>query len=212
MTYEELLAENLRLRVRIRELEQENARLKGYGSSLLCEPEPPQYGRGPVRPERNRDAEIQRRLDIFRGLFRGREDVFAQRFVSSKTGKPGYQPVCKNRWSPECNEHKRKCEGCPFREFVPLDEAVIRRHLDKDAKDIDVIGIYPILEITQFSFFVPILMTRTASTATRTMSFHMCVSAKNGAFPHTLSVRVPGRAPMCGYSSKSQSWLLMPGV
>ena len=44
MTYEELLAENIRLRTRIRELEQENARLKGYGSSLLCEPEPPQYG------------------------------------------------------------------------------------------------------------------------------------------------------------------------
>ena len=41
MTYEELLAENLRLRARIRELEQENARLKGYCSSFLCEPEPP---------------------------------------------------------------------------------------------------------------------------------------------------------------------------
>lgn len=41
MTYEELLAENLRLRARILELEQENARLKGYGSSLLCEPELP---------------------------------------------------------------------------------------------------------------------------------------------------------------------------
>ena len=89
MTYEELQAENLRLRARIRELEQENARLKGYGSSFLCEPEPPQYGNGPMRPERNRDAEIQRRLDIFKGLFRGREDVFAKRFVS-KTGKAGH--------------------------------------------------------------------------------------------------------------------------
>ena len=49
MTYEELLVENLRLRARIRELEQENARLKGYGSSLLCEPEPPQYGNGPAQ-------------------------------------------------------------------------------------------------------------------------------------------------------------------
>lgn len=145
MTYEELLAENLRLRARIRELEQENARLKGYGSSLLCEPEPPQYGSRPVRPERDRDAEIQRRLDIFRGLFRGRDDVFAQRFVS-KAGKAGYQPVCKNRWSPKCTEHKRKCEGCPFREFIPLDDTAIRRHLDKNAKEKDVIGIYPILE------------------------------------------------------------------
>ena len=35
MTYEELQAENRRLRARIRELEQENARLKGYGSSDL---------------------------------------------------------------------------------------------------------------------------------------------------------------------------------
>ena len=85
MTYEELQAENLRLRARIRELEQENARLKGYGSSFLCEPEPPQYGNGPMQPERNRDAEIQRRLDIFKGLFRGREDVFAKRFVSDAT-------------------------------------------------------------------------------------------------------------------------------
>lgn len=45
MTYEELLAENIRLRTRIRELEQENARLKGSGSSLLYEPEPPQTWR-----------------------------------------------------------------------------------------------------------------------------------------------------------------------
>ena len=145
MTYEELLVENLRLRARIHELEQENARLKGYGSSLLCEPEPPQYGNGPKLPERNRDAEIQRRLDIFKGLFRGREDVFAKRFVS-KTGKAGYQPVCRNRWSDGCVEHKYKCEGCPFREFLPFEESVIRRHLDKNATEKDVIGIYPILE------------------------------------------------------------------
>lgn len=145
MTYEELLAENLRLRARIHELEQENARLKGYGSSLLCEPELPKYGSKPIRPILDKDAEIQRRLGVFRGLFRGREDVFAQRFVS-KAGKAGYQPVCKNRWSDGCVAHKNKCDGCPFREFVPLDETAFRRHLDKDAKETDVIGIYPILE------------------------------------------------------------------
>ena len=110
MTYEELLAENLRLRARIHELEQENARLKGYGSSLLCEPELPKYGSKPIRPILDKDAEIQRRLGVFRGLFRGREDVFAQRFVS-KAGKAGYQPVCKNRWSDGCVAHKYKCAG-----------------------------------------------------------------------------------------------------
>ena len=71
--------------------------------------------------------------------------MFAKRFVS-KTGKAGYQPVCRNRWSDGCVEHKYKCEGCPFREFLPLEESVIRRHLDKDATEKDVIGIYPILE------------------------------------------------------------------
>lgn len=62
MTYEELLVENLRLRARIRELEQENARLKDYGSSLLCEPEPLQYGSLSMQIELNRIAEIQRCL------------------------------------------------------------------------------------------------------------------------------------------------------
>lgn len=44
MTYEELLAENQRLRERIRELTHENARLKGRDSHVLCETEPPVYG------------------------------------------------------------------------------------------------------------------------------------------------------------------------
>ena len=35
MTYEELIAENQRLRERIRELEQENARLKGLDEHVL---------------------------------------------------------------------------------------------------------------------------------------------------------------------------------
>ena len=148
MTFEELLAENQRLRERVQALEQENALLRAQYAPVLSEPEPSRYGIGRKKAltEEEKEAELQRRVSIFRNLFKGREDVFAQRFVST-SGKQGYQPVCKNRWSTICQEHRRKCEGCPAREFVPLEDSVIRNHLsgpDKLGKD--VIGLYPILE------------------------------------------------------------------
>ena len=40
------------------------------------------------------------KVTLFRSLFRGREDVFPIRFVSKKTGKPGYAPACSNKWEP----------------------------------------------------------------------------------------------------------------
>jgi hypothetical protein len=36
----------------------------------------------------------------FRSLFRERADVFPVRFVSKKTGNPGYAPACSNKWEP----------------------------------------------------------------------------------------------------------------
>src|SRR5438094_562563 len=38
------------------------------------------------------------KLELFRSLFRGRADVFPTRFVSKKTGKPGYAPACRNKF------------------------------------------------------------------------------------------------------------------
>ena len=137
MTYEELLAENQRLRERIRELELENARLKRQSV-------PGRKTKFPLTPEQ-KEAELQRRVNLFRSLFRGREDVFARRFIP-KSGKPGYQPECRNRWSPECKAHRYKCEGCAFRDSIPLDDSIIRNHLHKDASEKDVIGMFPILE------------------------------------------------------------------
>lgn len=142
MTYEELLAENHRLRERIRELEWENARLKGLDVQVLCEPETPVYGPIRAMTVAEKEEELQRRVALFRSLFHGREDVYAKRFVS-RDGRPGYSPVCKNRWTEGCN---RRCEGCSIREFALLDDAAIRRHLHKDATETDVIGLYPILE------------------------------------------------------------------
>lgn len=145
MTYAELLADNQRLRKRIIELEQENARLKGQYEPLLPESKSPTLERHKSLTEEEKEIELRRRVNLFRSLFRGREDVYAQRFVT-KDGKRGYQPVCRNRWSIECKAHKYKCEGCAHRELVPLDDAIIRRHLHKGAKETDIIGLFPIME------------------------------------------------------------------
>ncbi len=34
------------------------------------------------------------KINLFRDLFKGREDVYPKRFLNSKTGKSGYAPVC----------------------------------------------------------------------------------------------------------------------
>ncbi|WP_139264750.1 TOTE conflict system archaeo-eukaryotic primase domain-containing protein [Desulfatibacillum alkenivorans] len=36
------------------------------------------------------------KIALFLSLFRGRTDVYPRRFESSRTGKSGYQPACRN--------------------------------------------------------------------------------------------------------------------
>lgn len=40
----------------------------------------------------NRHSSPAAKVALFRSLFRGREDVYARRFESRKTGRSGYQP------------------------------------------------------------------------------------------------------------------------
>ena len=39
---------------------------------------------------------LEEKVDVFRNLFKGREDVFARRWYSRTSEKSGYQPVCRN--------------------------------------------------------------------------------------------------------------------
>jgi hypothetical protein len=92
------------------------------------------------------------KIKLFQSLFRGREDVFAKRFESSKTGKIGYQPCCRNEWVPGiCRKPKTKCSDCRNRDFVPVDDNVIRGHLlgsepQKQSSHDFTIGVYPMLK------------------------------------------------------------------
>ena len=89
----------------------------------------------------------EEKIRLFRNLFRGREDVFARRWYSVQKEKGGYTPVCVNEWKyGVCIKPKGKCSKCEKRALVPLDDAIIYKHLSgKDANGQDVIGVYPIL-------------------------------------------------------------------
>ena len=91
------------------------------------------------------------KIDLFRSLFRGREDVYPRRFENVKTGKKGYAPVCHNEWvSGICEKPRIRCEDCIHRRFLPVTDEVIRNHLlgadpqDTTRRDFTV-GVYPML-------------------------------------------------------------------
>lgn len=89
----------------------------------------------------------QDKFNLYRSLFKGREDVYALRWYNSKTEKSGYSPVCSNKWLPGvCDMPKVKCADCNYRSYTRLDDKAIYSHLSgKDALCRDVIGIYPML-------------------------------------------------------------------
>ena len=118
---------------------------------------------------------------LFRALFRGREDVYARRYMSAKTGKSGYAPACAVEWVDGlCDKKRVACAVCPNRRFLPLDDETIRMHLvGRDARSRDfTIGCYPLLpddtvklpDVIVIRFALPPLRTRMkpeASSASR---------------------------------------------
>ena len=91
------------------------------------------------------------KINLFRDLFKGREDVYPKRFVNSKTGKSGYAPVCSNEWKPGvCEKPRVKCTDCQYRSFLPVNDQVISNHLagvdnHRNQSADFVIGIYPLM-------------------------------------------------------------------
>lgn len=96
----------------------------------------------------DRMSSPERKIALFRALFRGRDDVYAQRFENHRTGKSGYAPACANEWvRGTCEKPRVKCAVCPHRRLLPMTDDVIRWHLsgcNTDGKPF-VAGIYPLL-------------------------------------------------------------------
>ena len=89
------------------------------------------------------------KVRLFRALFRGREDVYARRYVSAKSGKCGYSPVCEVEWAHGlCDKKRVPCAVCPNRRLTPLDDEAVHLHLrgvDVRGRDFTV-GVYPLLQ------------------------------------------------------------------
>ncbi|WP_155720644.1 TOTE conflict system archaeo-eukaryotic primase domain-containing protein [Prevotella intermedia] len=148
------------LKVRVKELEEENSRLKEildlHGIEYKCKnnPEESETLEAKHAPTSDRKLSLQEKVAIFQELFQGRNDVFAKRWYSRTTQKSGYQPVCENEWKREyCDKRKYKCADCPNRQFAPLSYSYLFNHLaGKDEWGRDVIGIYPIRKDNTCSF------------------------------------------------------------
>ena len=91
MNFQDWGVERQRLLNRIKELEAENTELKKrFGEDII-----------PVVqvPTAMQTLSLQEKVNLFRSLFKGREDVFARRWYSKATGKAGYQQISKARQS-----------------------------------------------------------------------------------------------------------------
>jgi hypothetical protein len=84
------------------------------------------------------------KVQLFRSLFRGRPNTFPVRFVSKKTGKPGYSPACFNKWQPGLCALRSggKCGDCANQAFIPVNDQAVLDHLQGR----HVMGVYPLLE------------------------------------------------------------------
>jgi len=95
-----------------------------------------------ITAEINVQSSLNEKIAQFRSLFRGREDVYPKSWTSKKTGNKGYSPVCENEWiNGVCGKPNIKCGECDNRKFSPLNDEVIRRHLEGNI----TIGVYPML-------------------------------------------------------------------
>lgn len=139
---EMLDAERAELTQELSELRDQVAREK----ELVCST--PSFPDAPITNSSPADEKIT----LIRRLFRGRDDAYARRWESLKTGKSGYQPACRNEWvNGLCDKRRVKCADCSNREFLPLTDAVVRNHVaghERNSSDRShnfIIGIYPML-------------------------------------------------------------------
>ncbi|SFJ75053.1 TOTE conflict system archaeo-eukaryotic primase domain-containing protein [Methylophaga sulfidovorans] len=62
----------------------------------------------------------EQKVALFRQRFRGREDIFANRWQNQQ-GRSGYSVACDNEWvNGVCNKPRIKCQDCSHRKFTPL--------------------------------------------------------------------------------------------
>ena len=123
----------------IAEIDARLAELKEEQKQLLALKEQRQKS-SPIAPDSNSYSPEQK-IAIFRSLFRGRTDVFANRW-QNKQGRNGYSVACDNDWvQGVCCKPRVKCQDCNHRQFTEINDQIIYRHLAGQ----QVVGVYPLM-------------------------------------------------------------------
>ncbi|MFH1963988.1 MAG: DEAD/DEAH box helicase family protein [Acidobacteriota bacterium] len=126
-------------------MREENARLKALLTShgIAWEDEPytaPESSSTELATEPDQFSTTEK-IALFRRLFRGRNDIYPQRWESAR-GKSGYSPACGNEWKAGiCYKPNVKCGDCNKRLLLPVTDQVIYDHLAGK----HTIGVYPLL-------------------------------------------------------------------
>lgn len=126
-------------------LRRENARLIGLlkAHGIAWQPEAPTAVSVADELSGHRPLSTQQKLALFQRLFRGRDDVYAMRWESTKSGRSGYAPACANEWQEGiCEKPRVACRDCSHRQLLPLTDAAIYGHLAGE----QTLGLYPLLE------------------------------------------------------------------
>lgn len=121
---EELRAENGRLRELLGFEERvSDGHVQAWAPTLLDE--------SSERPAVDASSSRADKLALFWSLFGARSDVYARRWENTSTGKSGWSPATKGRWS----------KGRAPKDYLPVTDDVFASHLRGNQS----IGIYPLL-------------------------------------------------------------------
>ncbi|WP_295990144.1 DEAD/DEAH box helicase family protein [Rugamonas sp.] len=126
----------------IAQLRAENAALKALLAMHGIAAPPAMVAAAPVIQRDSSQLSPEAKVQLFRRLFRGREDIYPVRWISKTTEKPGYSPVCANEWRRGvCEKPRIKCSECSHSLFAPVTDYVVFRHLRGEI----TAGVYPLL-------------------------------------------------------------------
>lgn len=120
-------------------LRAENERLRALlgmpDPSEVAEPAPGYslFSLAEALPAIEASAPLEEKVRLMRALFRAREDVYAIRWTSARTGKAGYAPAVEGGWTGSKKSPK---------DYLALSDDVIEEHLSGR----QTIGIYPLLD------------------------------------------------------------------
>ena len=96
-----------------------------------------------IRVVENVDYSKEEKIKIYSDYFKGRTDIFAERYFRKLDNKKGYSPVCSNKYSINCNMKKYiACKECPYKEYYGMTNLDLLNHF-KGKKSC---GIYPMLD------------------------------------------------------------------